>query len=132
MTDPNICTNDDCFDAFVVHQYGSMKCSYDRVWDDHEEEYFVRYRGDDRYVNVYLVDRAYGGAEEGGWWYDCGEPVASIPCDDPDEAIRVRDLMALKFPNTGKSSSVLGGEDYRVSIEMEFARPYPAVRPHYE
>jgi len=24
-------------------------------------------------VNVYSVGRAYGGAEEGGWWYDVGE-----------------------------------------------------------
>jgi len=25
-------------------------------------------------VAVFLVDRAYGGAEEGGWWYDYGVP----------------------------------------------------------
>lgn len=24
-------------------------------------------------VAVYRDDRAYGGPEEGGWWYDCGE-----------------------------------------------------------
>ena len=24
-------------------------------------------------VCVYLVDKAYGGHEEGGWWYPCGE-----------------------------------------------------------
>lgn len=31
------------------------------------------------YVNVYHVSQLYGGAEEGGWYYDAGEPVASIP-----------------------------------------------------
>jgi hypothetical protein len=31
------------------------------------------------YVNVYLVTRHYGGPQEGGWWYDAGEPLASIP-----------------------------------------------------
>ena len=31
------------------------------------------------YVNVYNVYQAYGGPEEGGWYYDIGEPLASIP-----------------------------------------------------
>lgn len=30
-------------------------------------------------VAVYLEDRAYGGPEEGGWWYDYGERI-----DDPE------------------------------------------------
>jgi hypothetical protein len=30
-----------------------------------------------RYVNVYEVEEAYGGPEEGGWWYDIGTPLAS-------------------------------------------------------
>ena len=25
------------------------------------------------YIGVYLANRAFGGNEEGGWWYDCGE-----------------------------------------------------------
>lgn len=25
------------------------------------------------FVTVYLVDRAYGGPEEGGWYFNCGE-----------------------------------------------------------
>ena len=31
------------------------------------------------YVNVYLVSQLYGGAEEGGWYFDAGEPLGSIP-----------------------------------------------------
>jgi hypothetical protein len=31
------------------------------------------------YLNAYEVTRHYGGPEEGGWWYDHREPVASIP-----------------------------------------------------
>jgi hypothetical protein len=31
----------------------------------------------DWYVNIYKVDRAYGGPEEGGWYYDVGELVES-------------------------------------------------------
>lgn len=31
------------------------------------------------YVNAYEVDRRYGGCEEGGWYYNHYEPIASIP-----------------------------------------------------
>lgn len=29
-------------------------------------------------VAVYMQDRAYGGPEEGGWWYDCGQLVRTM------------------------------------------------------
>jgi len=31
------------------------------------------------YVNAYQVTRHFGGHEEGGWWYNHHEPIASIP-----------------------------------------------------
>lgn len=31
------------------------------------------------YLNAYAVSRCYGGPEEGGWWYDDREPLASLP-----------------------------------------------------
>lgn len=31
------------------------------------------------YLNAYRVSRVYGGPQEGGWYYDAGEPLASIP-----------------------------------------------------
>jgi hypothetical protein len=31
------------------------------------------------YLNVYEVTRHFGGHEEGGWWYNHHEPIASIP-----------------------------------------------------
>lgn len=31
------------------------------------------------FLNVYLVTRHFGGREEGGWWYNVGEPLASVP-----------------------------------------------------
>jgi len=85
------------------------------------------------YVNVYEVDRAWGGAEEGGWWYDTGEPIASVPFDTLREAETFRDVMEARFPHNRSSSSVIySGGDYCVYIEHKFARPYPDRRPHYE
>lgn len=31
------------------------------------------------YLNAYKVYQAYGGPEEGGWYYSVGEPMASLP-----------------------------------------------------
>ena len=33
------------------------------------------------WLAVYEVDRAYGGSEEGGWWYDTGRLVACVPAE---------------------------------------------------
>lgn len=40
-----------------------------------------------KYANAYLTDRLYGGPEEGGWYYDVGEPVMSLPfiCEEGEE-----------------------------------------------
>lgn len=90
------------------------------------------YRQEPFYVNIYEVGSGYGGAEEGGWWFDCGTPIASIICEDWDDAESIRPVWQLKFPRTGKRSSVLGGEDYDVVIERHFARAFPESRPYYE
>jgi len=85
------------------------------------------------YVGVYEVGRAYGGAEEGGWWYDCGELVKVVICSSEDEAIEIRENLMEEYPNTGKRYSVLGGEDYNIWIAEDFPEPYfPDVTPHYE
>lgn len=41
------------------------------------------------YVNAYAVHQHYGGPAEGGWYYNSGEPIASVPAiavakHDPD------------------------------------------------
>ena len=33
------------------------------------------------YINTYETNRAYGGPEEGGWWFDIGDPVESVQFD---------------------------------------------------
>src|SRR5262245_7305236 len=55
---------------------------------------------------VYEVDRGYGGPEEGGWWYDCGELVVSVPCRSSEEAETVADQLRDRYPRSGLSGSV--------------------------
>jgi hypothetical protein len=86
------------------------------------------------FVGVYSVGRSYGGPEEGGWWYDTGELVQQTAVNSYDEAEEVRQrLYDGEFPDTGKSSSVLGGDDFRIAIGIEpHAKSFPDTKPRYE
>lgn len=98
-----------------------------------DEEYRKWYIKHGTYwVNVFEVMRKYGGPEEGGWWYDTGQPVASIPVKGLNRAEHLAKAWRKRCPKTHKRYSVLGGEDFDVRVETRFAAPYPAVRPHYE
>lgn len=102
------------------------------------------------YVNAYAVSRHFGGREEGGWWYNAGEPLASIPIRamlklnvDGDVAIfpvswnsikqEVRRLeRTFMHVREGDIYSVLGGTELEVQVETHQAAYWPAQRPHYE
>lgn len=88
------------------------------------------------YVNVYRYDRAYGGPEEGGWWFDVLDP-SDLPSyhfnqEHEHSAHWMRDQLIKEYPDTGNASSVLPGEDYRVFIEPHPPQFQPKERPHYE
>jgi hypothetical protein len=92
-------------------------------------------------VNLYLVDRAFGGREEGGWWYDCGHPVLhplNRVFETYEEARRYQYecLVIQDQLNEGLPSidSVLSQGQYIVYVgeENELPAPFPAVKPHYE
>ena len=109
-------------------------------------------------VAIYLCDRAYGGPEEGGWWYDTG-----LRLDDVEEAkalgINPNDLRTV-FEGAGPEaekeafdychtlnqsldahvngdrpeiSSVLSEGRYHAEVhDSEPPKYYPATTPHYE
>jgi len=98
-----------------------------------------------RYITAYAVTRHYGGPEEGGWWYNAYNPIASV--DVPSH---------LQFPNVseeyedeldalmekvrkehsevieGDISSVLGGTALEVLVEPTKNHYQTLGRPHYE
>lgn len=92
------------------------------------------------YVNAYSVVRCFGGHEEGGWYYDAGTPLASVPVREEDEAVielekrRLRELLGWERPANNRLGrySVNGGEDFEIYVEEEPAKPFPEERPHYE
>ena len=94
-------------------------------------------------ISVYMVDRAYGGPEEGGWWYDYGDPVLENGIPTPvfvhslDEAFSIRDEMDKKLDdfNKGRPSidSVLSQGRYEAVIDTDrLPRHFPETRPYYE
>lgn len=90
-------------------------------------------------VGVYLVDKAYGGPEEGGWWYNTGELCRTLRVFHTEEAAisyakRLQDKLNV-FLNKGRReiSSVLSTGRYYAEIhDNVLPEHYPAVRPHYE
>jgi hypothetical protein len=85
------------------------------------------------FVGVYLVDRCYGGPEEGGWWYDAGELVRQTAVATRADAEALRTKLADRYPRTGASSNVHGGEDYAIHIDLQpHAEHYPTEHPRYE
>lgn len=99
-------------------------------------------------VAVYLVDRAYGGPEEGGWYYDCGQLVsddAELACKtrvfnaqtEQDEAYAyARELNAALDAdiNQGRPeiSSVLSEGLFRACVRDGHPSHWPERRPRYE
>ena len=88
------------------------------------------------YVNCYMIDQAYGGPEEGGWWYTVGRPVESRLAENDVEA---EDILAERRAfweahNKGRPEiySVISEGRFAVWRESHYARVFPDVKPHYE
>ncbi len=91
------------------------------------------------YLNAYDTYQMRGGPEEGGWYYECGLPLGSVPMRATvgrDEYGRTRGIPDKDFVAEAKDILTRGtGDSYndpRFLIETHSARAYPTRRPHYE
>jgi len=87
---------------------------------------------------IYAIDRAYGGPEEGGWWYDTGELVRVIATTKSETrahaaAERVNGLLQrLQRRKTPVCSVNYAGGRHRALVEIDKPVPFfPQVRPSY-
>ena len=86
------------------------------------------------FINVYSVSRHYGGAEEGGWWYNWYHTVKMIPVRN-NKALTMRLVKLLKKYSRhaqGDIYSVLGGDEIIVRLEQFPGESQSTERPHYE
>lgn len=91
-------------------------------------------------IGFYELDRAYGGPEEGGWWYDCGQLVRAFRVAHSEaEAIRLcrraNDLLHRLQRNKRDIGSVIysGGRHCAwFSDDGRLPSHWPETRPYYE
>src|SRR3546814_12349377 len=89
-------------------------------------------------IALYEIDRAYGGAEEGGWWYDTGELARLLALARTEaRAIQLADranrLLERLQRHRRRVDSVLYDGGRYTAIVFEWTEPpaFPAVRPHF-
>jgi hypothetical protein len=109
-----------------------------------------------KYANAYLTNRAYGGPEEGGWYYDVGEPVMSLPfvCYDESDVDEHGVVVISRYDNESREIAmdqvyelcVMAGVDvplkeyledwqidgFMVTIENKPGEYFPQKRPHWD
>jgi hypothetical protein len=84
------------------------------------------------YVNIYLIDRACGGSEEGGWWYNYGECYGTIPAKSRSQANNiVKKLTKRRYSNEGRRpiSSVNSRGQYEVLVETKKGEDWSDYQP---
>jgi hypothetical protein len=87
------------------------------------------------YITVYAISRHYGGAEEGGWWYNWLEPVCSVPLIEPGNPAEVEAIIAFlkpRFDDEGDIYSVRGGVAHAIYREYRQGQNASEERPRYE
>ena len=90
-------------------------------------------------VAIYEVDRAYGGPEEGGWWYDTGTLCRTVAVfRDPGRAqayaLRANRLLdhLQRTRRSTFSMAYAGGHHAAWVFEDTPPRHYPETPPSYE
>ena len=87
-------------------------------------------------INVYRVNRLYGGSEEGGWWYNeyqLHEYQMVAVGNDPTAALTTLNELKQKYNNEGARplSSVLSDGQWEVYLEFEMGESRTKMKPVY-
>lgn len=84
-----------------------------------------------QYINVYFVERVFGGPEEGGWYYETGRLQSTVPFSDA-ALCKARDQVATENEGRRPLSSVLSTGMFVLRVEDEPGQSYPTQKPVYE
>lgn len=83
------------------------------------------------YVNAYRVSTIWGGPEEGGWTYEVGESIASVPLSLGQLAGEDIDCVSSQL-EVALAGEINRRQEIRVIVQRRFAENWPEERPHYE
>lgn len=86
------------------------------------------------YVAVVLQDKAYGGPEEGGWWYDTEQVLEQKQAHSREHRQELINNYLSQYSNEGRRdiSSVASEGIYAIRVQKKKVTDYPQYRPHYE
>lgn len=108
----------------------AVETEHGTLYADPDTEYTVL-RDDVKHVNVYRIERYYGGPEEGGWWFDTGTVEMTWPCTTQSEVDAAIAELTKKYPRTGNRGKVHGGADFDIRVEGHTGKSFPTETPHY-
>lgn len=107
--------------------------TYKSILSSMKERIIFLSGGDIRvWVNVYILTRRYGGAEEGGWYYDYMELEESHNVSYLEAQRKLDELKEKYGKGEGDISSVLGGYEVEIYVESERAESETKEVPQYE
>lgn len=91
----------------------------------------IQYQHVPYYVNIYICGRAYGGPEEGGWWYNYGVLAGSEIFETRNKAITNKELLLKKYSNILRIP--LSGTDEYVGciVSSSVGKNFPEFKPRY-
>lgn len=129
----------------VITERTDCSINYERQCDDEEPCEYHDTRPQFYSSAIYFTDRNFGGPEEGGWWYDAGEPVTR----DAALAIKTRFFVTAgeaygyaqrvlqpicDKKNKGRRpiSSMASEGAYAPHVTRGYPSAFPQHRPHYE
>jgi hypothetical protein len=92
-------------------------------WYDSYQEY----SGEPTTIQVHEIWQHFGGPEEGGWWFTCGNPIETHCIFSKEQAIKCLINLHQKY-----SQEEYEDADYDIRLAQDYAEFYPQQRPHYE
>lgn len=78
-------------------------------------------------ITVHRVHDQWGGPEEGGWWYQIGEPIENICIFSREQGVQALLDLHAKY-----EAEEYEEEDYDINLATRYGTYYPEQRPHYE
>jgi len=141
--------------SYVTRFYRKIEEAHgEAMGDDAVVEVIAEYGTSSQYpgtifVSVMEIERAYGGPEEGGWWYDIEGPVETVLVDlrwraaspGPDVFVLGHDQESLLIDlesiwekrylisANSKRGNVNGGPDHRIDISFTRQKVTPSEKP---
>ncbi len=85
------------------------------------------------YVALVSSDKAYGGPEEGGWYFDTQEVIEQVAVSSLASMCAIVQDMMNRYTNAGKHrpDSVLCRGWYEILVRTKPVMQEPRLRPHY-